>query len=129
MAAQIRSDPAPIDALLHRLPDIGIGAQPMDEQQAPCTALPAFAMPKLHILRSRPAQNGSRSRRLATLPGPVFGSCSFEKSAAFGLLWRAILPRQKAMISSALAEAPSRNTQIAFTASPHCASGTPIAAP
>src|SRR3954454_21997275 len=102
MAAQIRGDPAPIDALLHRLPDIGIGAQPMDEQQAPCTALPAFAMPKLHILRSCPAQNGSRKRRLATWPGPVFGSCSLEKSTVFGILQPAIWPRQKPISWSAL---------------------------
>src|SRR3954466_7310977 len=119
MAAQIRSDPAPIDALLHRLPDIGIGAQPMDEQQAPCTALPAFAMPKLHILRSCPAQNGSRKRRVATLPGPVFGSCSLEKPPGYGILSPGFLPRQKPISSSALASAPSRNTTIAFTHSPH----------
>ena len=77
--------PASRQMLLQGKPYIGIRAHAVNQDE-PVGAIAAFAMPELHILRSRPAQNGSRSRRLAILPGPVFGSCAFEKSTDFGIL-------------------------------------------
>ncbi len=37
-------------------------------------------------LRSRPAQNGARSSRFSTLPGPDFGKASARRSTPFGTL-------------------------------------------
>src|SRR5437868_9937865 len=75
VAPQVGRQPASLQMLFQRKPYIGIRAHAVDQDE-PLGAIAAFAMPELHILRSRPAQKGSRSRRLATLPGPVFGSCS-----------------------------------------------------
>ena len=86
MAAQVGCDPSPVDVLLHGEPHIGIRAKAVNEHESTRSTLSSFAMPELHILRSRPAQNGSRSLRLAILPGPVLGSCSVEKSTDLGIL-------------------------------------------
>ena len=85
VAPQIRRQPAPLQMLFQGHPYIGICPHAMDQEEA-LRALAAFAIPELHILRSCPAQNGSRRLRLAILPGPVFGSCSLEKSTDLGIL-------------------------------------------
>src|SRR6185295_4307051 len=77
--------------------------------------------------RARPAQYGSRSTRLRTLPLAVRGSSS-RKSTDRGRSKPPSRGRQKSRISSSVARIPARSATTAFTASPQRGSGTPMTA-
>src|SRR5207248_2491932 len=77
--------------------------------------------------RSTPAQNGLRMVLLSVFPAAVFG-ISHRKSTDFGDFTPPRRVLQCAMTASSPRDSPSRSTTIAFTASPHFSSGTPITA-
>src|SRR5262245_1728012 len=73
------------------------------------------------------ARTDSFNFTLLTLPISVCGNAA-TISTDFGTLYAASCSLQNCINASPLTNDPSFKTTIAFTASPHCGSGTPITA-